>query len=191
MKKYFLNFNRAIRILLATNALILLASAMLGPIYAIFVEKVGGDLMDASVAGFLFALTAGLITLYTGRYSDGMKHNDKIIIFGYSLIGTGFLLYQFVDSVVGLFAIQILIGIGEAVYSPAFDKLYSKHLDFGRSGSEWGTWESMNYFTAAFGALVGGILVTQLSFSALFYAMALLSFSSGLYLYLVSPQRVL
>ncbi|MBU0706339.1 MFS transporter [Patescibacteria group bacterium] len=192
MKKFLLShFNRAIRILLATNALILLAGAMLGPIYAIFVEEIGGDLMDASVAGFLFAITAGLITLYTGKYSDGMRHSDKIVILGYSLIGTGFLLYQLVDSVMSLFAIQILIGIGEAVYSPAFDKLYSKHLDWGKSGTEWGTWESMNYFTAAFGALVGGILVTWLGFAALFYLMAFLSFSSGLYLYVVSPQRVL
>jgi len=191
MKKYILNFNRAIRILLVTNALILLASAMLGPIYAIFVEKIGGDLMDASIAGFLYAITAGLVTLLTGKFSDKVRHNDKIIIIGYTLIGSGFLLYQLVDSVFSLFAIQALIGLGEAIYSPAFDKLYSKHLDYGKSGAEWGSWESMNYFTAAFGAILGGLLVSNFSFSALFYAMAALSFGSGLYLYFLSPRRVL
>jgi len=110
---------------------------------------------------------------------------------GYSLIGLGFLLFQFVDSVFSLFLIQILIGMGEAIYSPAFDKLYSQHLDQGKFGTEWGTWESMYYFTTAFGALLGGLLVTQFGFSALFLIMAFLSFSSGAYLYLLSPQRVL
>lgn len=192
MRNFLLShFNRAIRVLLITNALILLAGAMLGPIYAIYVQKVGGDLMDASIAGFLFAISAGLITLYTGKTADGMKYNDKIVILGYSMIGTGFLLYQYVDSVLGLFMIQILIGMGEAIYSPAFDKLYSKHLDWGQAGSEWGTWESMNYFTAAFGALLGGALVTAFGFSTLFYAMAFLSFLSGIYLYALSPRHVL
>ena len=51
-------FNRALRILLSTNGMILLAGAMLGPIYALFVDKIGGDLMDASIAGGIFALVA-------------------------------------------------------------------------------------------------------------------------------------
>lgn len=189
MKKRF--FNHAIRILLGTNALILLASAMLGPIYAIFVTQIGGDLMDASIAGFLFAISAGLITLLTGKYADGVKHNDKILVLGYSIIGVGFLLYPFVASVYTLFAIQALIGIGNAVYSPAFDKLYSIHLDHGKDGEEWGTWESLNYFMGAFGALLGGWLVTKFGFNTLFYMMAVLSFSSGIYLYALSPRRVL
>jgi len=61
MYKFF--FNKALRILLVTNALILLAAAMLGPIYALFVKEIGGDLMDASIAGFIFAISAGLVTL--------------------------------------------------------------------------------------------------------------------------------
>ena len=184
-------FNHALRVLLATNALILLAGAMLGPIYAIYVTEIGGDLMDASIAGFLFAISAGLITLLSGKFSDKARHSDLVMVLGYTLIGTGFLLYQFVDSVFSLFAIQALIGIGNAVYAPAFDKLYSQHLDRGNYGSEWGTWESMNYFMAAFGALLGGLLVTRFGFSTLFYAMAFLSFMSGFYLYALSPRRVL
>lgn len=184
-------FNHAIRVLLATNALILLAGAMLGPIYAIYVTQIGGDLMDASIAGFLFAISAGLITLLSGRFSDKVRHSDLVLVIGYILIGIGFLLYQYVDSMISLFAIQALIGVGNAIYAPAFDKLYSKHLDRGNYGSQWGTWESLNYFMAAFGALFGGMFVTRFGFSTLFYLMALLSFISGFYLYALSPRRVL
>jgi MFS family permease len=184
-------FNKALKILLGTNALILLAAAMLTPIYALFVEEIGGDLMDASIAGFLFALSAGVVTLLSGKISDKVRHSEHVLMLGYALMGTGFLLFLFIHSVTTLFIIQILIGMGEAIYSPAFDKLYSEHLDRGKFGVEWGTWESMYYFTTAFGAIIGGLMVTRFGFPALFLSMAFLSFASGSYLYFLSPKRVL
>ena len=90
--KQFL-FNKALRILLITNGLVLLASAMLGPIYALFVENIGGDLLDASLTGGLFALAAGITTLVAGRFADKNKRGDLIVVFGYTLMGIGFLLY--------------------------------------------------------------------------------------------------
>lgn len=85
--------NRALRILLTTNASILMAGAMLGPIYALFVERIGGDLMDASMAGGIFALAAGLTTLVSGRYSDSIKEKELVVIVGYIIMGIGFFLY--------------------------------------------------------------------------------------------------
>lgn len=164
---------------------------MLGPIYALFVEEIGGSLLDASIAGAIFAFTAGLVTILSGKLSDKVRQSELIMILGYVLMGTGFFLYQFVDSVMFLFSIQILIGFGEAIYSPAFDKLYSAHLDKGKSGTQWGAWEGMNYFTTAFGALVGGLIVTRFGFNAIFIIMAVLSYISAVYLFLLSPKRVL
>ncbi len=189
MKKHF--FNKSLRVLLVTNGLILISAAMIGPIYAIFVENIGGDLLDASIAGGLFAFTAGVVTLLSGRFSDKIRHSEIIMISGYMLIGTGFFLYQYVNSIPFLFAIQVMIGLGNAIYSPAFDKLYSAHLDSEKAGTEWGAWESMNYFTTAFGALIGGIIVTVFGFNAIFIIMAALSYFSATYLYLLSPKRVL
>lgn len=184
-------FNKALKILLATNSLILVAGAMLGPIYALFVEQVGGDLLDASIAGGLFALSAGVVSLLFGRLSDEVKHSDWVMILGYALIGLGFFLYLFVDSVLFLFVVQVLIGMGEAIYSPAFDKLYSIHLNKEKGGTIWGAWESMNYFTAAFGALAGGLIVTHFGFNAIFIIMAALCYISASYLFFLSPKRVL
>ena len=188
MREYL--FNKALRVLLITNGLILISAAMLGPIYALFVERVGGDLLDASIAGFLFAISAGLMTFASGKFSDKIRHSEIIIVLGYFLMGTGFFLYQFVDSITFLFSIQVLIGLGEAIYAPAFDRLYSMHLDKGKQGTEWGVWESMYYFTMAFGALIGGLIVTQFGFNAIFIIMAALSYISASYLYLLSPKRV-
>jgi len=188
MHKLF--FNKALRILLVTNTLVLVAGAMLGPIYALFVEKVGGSLLDASLTGSIFALAAGITTLVAGKYADKVKRDELIVAAGYAIIGIGFLLYTTVNSVMYLFLVQILIGFAEAFYSPAFDALYSKHITPKKAGREWGTWEAMNYFSLFFGAVAGGLIVTKFGFNTLFIAMAVLCFASALYIYHL-PKRVL
>lgn len=187
-KKHF--FNRPLRILLITNGFILIANAMLGPIYAIFVERIGGNLLDASMTVAIFALAAGIASLVSGRYSDKVKENELIVVWGYTLIGCGYLLYMFVDSVLFLFLVMAILGIGEAIYSPAFDSLYTKHIDHHKAGLEWGAWETMNYFIYGLGAAFGGILVSFFGFGLLFFIMMILSFGSALYIYWL-PRKIL
>ena len=191
MKFNFFNKNtKALKVLLITNAMVLIAPAMLAPIYAIYVEKIGGDLLDASFTGGVFALVAGITTLIAGKYADKIKENELIVVFGYFVMGLGFLLYVFVNSVIFLFLVQALIGFAEAMYLPAFDALYSKHLSWKNAGKEWGAWESMNYFTTATGAMVGGIIVSLFGFIFVFLLMAILCFTSGIYIYFL-PRKVL
>ena len=188
MKKLF--FNKALRILILTNALVLVAGAMLGPIYALFVERIGGSLLDASLTGGFFALTAGITTLIAGKYADKLKRAELIVVGGYALMGIGFLLYTQVTSIYFLFAVQILIGFSEAIYTPAFDALFSIHLTKKKAGREWGAWESMSYFSLAIGAAIGGLTATYLGFNTLFIFMAILCFASALYIY-VLPKDLL
>ena len=188
MKKTFLN--KALRILLLTNGMILIAGAMLGPIYALFVEKIGGDLLDASFTGGIFALVAGFTTLIAGRYADKIKENELIVVFGYLIMGLGFLLYTTVKSIWFLFFVQALIGFSEAVYAPAFDAIYSKQIIKDHVGRAWGVWEALNYFSSAIGMVMGGFIVYQFGFNTLFIMMAGLCFSSAIYIYFL-PREIL
>jgi len=188
MKRFL--FNKALRVLLATNALVLVAGAMLGPIYALFVEKVGGSLLDASITGGIFALAAGITTLAAGKYADKIKHDERIISFGYLTMGVGFFLYMFVNSIWFLFVVQVITGFSEAIYSPAFDALYTKHVCETKAGREWGAWEAMNYFTIFFGAVIGGFIVTFFGFNAIFAMMGLMCIASAAYIKYI-PNGVL
>jgi len=183
-------FNKQIRILLVTNGLILIAGAMLGPIYALFVKRIGGDLLETSYAFGAYALAAGITTLISGKYADKLKENELIVVFGYGIMGLAFFGYTLVDSVWSLLIVQIIIGFGEAIYAPAFDAIYSKHLDGHKSGREWGAWEAINYFTTALGAVTGGFLVTFFGFNTMFVVMGLLSFASAIYIFRL-PRRIL
>jgi MFS family permease len=181
MKRFL--FNKALRILLITNGLVLLAGAMLGPIYALFVEKIGGNLLDASLTGGLFALAAGITTLIAGKYADKIKRNELMVASGYAVMGIGFFLYIFVNSIWFLFVVQILIGFAEAYYSPAFDALFTKHITKKKAGREWGAWEAMNYFLTAIGAAIGGLIAHIFGFKAIFSIMAVLCWLSAAYIF--------
>lgn len=183
-------FNKPIRILLWTNSFILVAGAMLGPIYALFVEKIGGDLLDASYAFGAFALAAGITTLISGKYSDKHKEPELIVVLGYLIIGLGYIGFLLVDNIWSLFVVQIIIGLGGAIYAPAFDAIYSQHLDGHKTGREWGAWEAINYFSSAIGAVSGGLIAALLGFNFLFIAMAILCFASAAYIYFL-PRKVL
>ncbi len=183
-------FNRALRLLLLTNGLVLVAGAMMGPIYALFVQKIGGDLMDASLTGAIFALAAGITTLVAGRIADKRRSDELIVATGYFIMGIGFLMYMFASSVWEVFAIQIITGFAEAFYSPAFDALYSRHISRSRAGSEWGAWEALNYFSIALGAVMGGILASIWGFKSVFIIMSLLCFASSAYIFLFFPKSL-
>lgn len=103
-------FNKPIRILLVTKSLILVSGAMLGPIYALFVEKIGGDLLDASYAFGIYALAAGITTLISGKYADRVKENELIVVFGYGIMGLAFFGFN------AMFIVMGLLSFASAVY---------------------------------------------------------------------------
>lgn len=182
--------NKALRVLLFTNSLILLAGGMLAPIYALYVEKIGGDLLEASLTGAVFAIAAGITTLFMGALSDKVKEEEFIVIFGYLLMGIGFFLYTQVNSIWTLLGVQVLVGFAESFYSPAFDGLFTKHIPKTKRASAWGFWEAMNYFALAFGAIFGGIIVFNFGFTPLFLLMSALCFLSSIIIYL-QPRKLL
>ncbi|HTH72374.1 MAG TPA: MFS transporter [Candidatus Pristimantibacillus sp.] len=182
--------NRALKALLIGDALVLTASAMLTPIYAVFVQGVGGDLLDAGITASALAFGSAIASLIAGRYADSLRDKKSLVVLGYAITGLGFLLFTTVNSVWYLAIVQLMIGLVRAFAEPAFDALYSVHLDKKREAEEWGAWEGMSYFVGGLGALFGGLVVSYFSFNTLFLTMAALCAVSAFYMLRV-PQRTL
>ncbi len=181
-------FKKETRLLLFTNSLVLVSAAMVAPIYALYVKEIWWNLMDASIALWLFALAAWIVTLLSWKYVDKAKNKTLIIVLWYSLIWIGFFLYTIVNSVIFLFLVQILIWIWEAIYSPAFDALYWDSLKKKYRWLWWGMWEFTNYVTIALWAFGWGLMVTYLWFNSIFISMWILCFFSAWYLYFISKK---
>jgi MFS family permease len=164
-----------LKILLFAEACLTIAAGMLGPIYAVFVEEIGGNILDASSAWAVFMLTMGIIVLMIGRWEDKLKHQEKMVIIGYVVRAVGYLGYIFVYNQPALLLVQIMLGLGGALNIPAYDALYTKFLDRGKEASEWADWEAMYYIMTAFAALSGGVLAYYYGFRILFMIMFIFS----------------
>ncbi len=166
---------KKLKVLLFSSALFMLAGGLFGPIYAIFVEDIGGDILTAGGAYGAFAIAAGILIYFISKWEDHVKHQEKLIIAGYVFSIIGFAGYLFVQKPWHLFIVQIIFGLGEAIGTPAYDGLYSKNLDKGKYISEWGIWESMDYIIAGVSAITGGFLASIYGFKSLFIIMLILS----------------
>jgi drug/metabolite transporter (DMT)-like permease len=74
--------NRTIKTLLATDSLFVLAAGMLGPIYAIFVERIGGDILEAGGAYAAFSLASGILIFLISKWEDHVRHQEKLVVIG-------------------------------------------------------------------------------------------------------------
>ncbi len=164
-----------IKYLLIADSLINLSLGMIGPIYAIFVEQIGGDILDASWAYFTYLISSGLIMFLISRWEDHIKHKEKLVSLGYFLTSIGCLSYIFVYNQISLLMTQIILGIATALLNPAFDALYSHYTIKKEEAFDWGSWEALGYIVTAVAALVGGYLAAYLSFKYLFIVMFLVS----------------
>jgi len=162
---------RGIKILLVADAWANLALGMIGPIYAIFVEKIGGDILDASWAYFVFTFTSGVVMYLISRWENRVYHKERLIAIGYGITAIGCFSYIFVNSQFTLLVTQVILGFSVAIISPAFDALYAHYVNVKSDASDWGAWEAMGYLVAALAALAGGYIAYGFGFRALFITM--------------------
>lgn len=166
---------KGVKVLLISDFFAALAVGMIGPIYAIFVEDIGGDILDASWAYFAFMIASGVTLYLMGLVENKAKNKGFYIVLGYVLFAVGCLSYIFVHDQFTLILTQVILGFGQAVVSPVFDSLYSDYVNKDQEAKEWAYWESLLYIANALSALIGGYIAYTYGFKNLFMTMFVVS----------------
>ncbi|QQR84020.1 MFS transporter [Candidatus Peregrinibacteria bacterium] len=166
---------KGIKILLVSDGWVNLALGMIGPIYAIFVEEIGGDILDASWAFSTYMFTAGIIMYLLSKWEDKAKHKEKFVVAGYALTSLGCLMYFFVHNQATLLLTQAVLGLSVAILSPSFDAIYSHYVKASEEASNWGIWEALSYIATAIAAIIGGYIANSFGFKTLFVVMFIVS----------------
>lgn len=182
--------NNALKILYASNGLFVFAGSMLVPLYALFAESVGASIFIVSALAATQLLSKLVTTIFLRFVGDEVKEKEYLLVMGFILRAFGWIGLIFFPILAGLFIVQIILGVGDGLGSPAFRAMFATHLDAGHEVKRYSDWELILGFAGATGALVGGYVVTTFGFPILFAAMSAIAIASAL-LVLAQPRRLL
>lgn len=135
--------NPIYKLLLSAYGISMFSEGVLVPIYAVFVQKIWWDILDASWAMAVFLISQWAFTIIIHRLKWTYKHHIVMMIVWWVIWLAGIVLYLAVSSVGMLFITQILVALGNAIANPIFDKELADHTDTKNKLFEWWLWEWM------------------------------------------------
>lgn len=181
--------NRNIKILLYGANIWYFGEGMLGPLFAVFTERVGGDILDITWAWATYLILAGLLTIVVGKITDKYDNAEKVMVFGYALNALFTFGYLFVSAPWHLFVVQAGLGIAAAMASPTWDALYAKHEDRKHGGFQWGLAGGEAQIITGIAIVIGGYIVSLASFTALFLTMGIIQVNATIHQALILRKK--
>ncbi len=185
--------NQVILIIVVADFVLITAFGFLPPVFAVFVSEqiVNGSIAAVGFALTIYWVTKSILQLLVARFID--RNHGEIDDF-YFMIAGGMLnsvfvsLYYFAGDIWHIYALQFLLGIGDAMLVPPFYAIFTRHIDRGKEGFEWSLYSSFSLGAgSALGGAVGGLLGTALGFRALFPVVGLLTFIASVMLIFLRP----
>lgn len=161
------------RTLLFVESVWAFGSGLFLPIFAIFSSQVGGDITDAGFAAAIFIAVTSLLEYPIGKLLDYFHnhHNQKwFLVADYFLEAMVFFGYIFVSNKYELFALQIVLGLANALGDPAWEALYDESTPNHKAGSYWASSHMIIGLATAVAIALGGMLATEYGFKPIFFA---------------------
>jgi MFS family permease len=165
------DFHKNSKILLKASIFSNFGFGLFAPISAIFVQKIGGSLLDIGFAYALYCIFTGIFVICFGNSKFYKKNIRKMVVFGYAFQSLCYLGYIFVSSPIHLFIVQIFLGMTAGILEPAWDAVFSAKQSEKEEGRSWVMWTGSINFVAGISAIIGS-LIASFSFNLIFIIMA-------------------
>ncbi|KKT35774.1 MAG: hypothetical protein UX12_C0002G0011 [Candidatus Collierbacteria bacterium GW2011_GWC1_45_47] len=185
-----MKINKALKVLITYNGLLVFGVMLFGPLYAVFVQNIGGGVLLISISSAVFYLSSALFLWVVGKMGDKVKEKELMLAASYLIKAIGYLGFLIINSALGLILLQMLFGLAEALGSPTFGALFAKHVDGDMEVMEYADWALIASLIMAVGALIGGYVVTTLGFGLLFVVISALCFIAFLGI-ILTPRKLL
>ncbi|MCU0660258.1 MAG: MFS transporter [Candidatus Pacebacteria bacterium] len=177
----FRKLNPQARILIIADNLWLFGEGMFGPLFAVFAEHIGSDLLDISWAWATYLIINGILVIVFGKISSSIGVR-RLLVGGYYLNAIVTFGYLFVDSAVDLLLVQAGLGIAAAMATPTWDALYSAGAKKENERTFlWGLADGQANIFTGLAIIVGGTIVSSYSFTALFVIMGSIQIIAAIY----------
>ena len=99
--------NKATKILLIASSLWYFGEGLFGPLFAIYAEKIGGNLLEITWAWAIYLIATGIFYAIIGKLFTHSKFKRHLMIFGYGLNALLTFGYIFVQNTQQLFIWEV------------------------------------------------------------------------------------
>jgi hypothetical protein len=181
--------NKISKYLLLASFIGTFAEQMITPIYAMFVGKIGGSILDAGIGYAIFSILTGLIIVITGKIKWFGQNLELLVFLGFTVASVGDFCYFFVHDTFGLFLVQATNGLSVGLLNPAWEALYTKDVEDGKEHESWSLWGGMVNISTGIAALVGAVVTTLFSFKAMFVLTAAINSVAIYYSYKILKTK--
>ncbi len=160
-------------VLLLSYVISTFSEGVILPVYAIFVQGIGGNVLDAGIAMGIFLAFDGIFTFFIHNKKKKRTHKQriKIMIEGWFVWLVGISFYLVISNKWTLFAAQIFIALGNALADPVYDEEFSDNASKLDPEKEWGLFEGGKSIVGGISAVAGGAIVAVFGFNVLIYTM--------------------
>lgn len=164
--------HKNIKLLLTASILIHAGANLLAPIYAIFIEEIGGTLLDAGIAVGIYALMKGVFYFALDKVDEEKVSKRMMMFTGYSIMGMCYVAYIFADAPIHVFAIQGVLSLGETVINPSWSAVIATSLEEGKERHIYSHFYGYRSIFEGIAAILGGLFAMQFGFDLVFGIMA-------------------
>ena len=172
---------RHAHILLWAGGVWYLGEGLLGPLFAVFAQGIGGDLLSITAAWASYLAVMGIATIAVGYLDERHARTEVLLILGYAANAVLTFAYLLVRTPSDLLLVQVGLGIASALATPTWDNLYARALPRHAAARMWAWHEGTMPLLMAVGVLMGGIIVTRWSFPTLFVTMGIVQVAATAY----------
>jgi len=166
---------RSMKLLLLASSLWYFSEGLLGPLFAVFSEQIGGDVFDITAAWAAYLIVCGIAYPVFGRLVNRSRWKFRSIAIGYALNTVFTFSYLLVTNTQRLLIVQIGLGIAEAMSTPSWDAFFASQLNEKDDTFAWGIASGHTQFISGVAILIGGLIAKLISFQALFITMGTIS----------------
>jgi MFS family permease len=161
---------REYKILLLASLLANFGANLIGPFYAVFVQDIGGSILDIGYTISIFSIAAGVLIIGVGKLSDKINR-ELITVIGYYLFALGSLGYLVISTPNQLFILQIVFALGTACLAAPLKALFARFIQKGEEGLQWGLEDGGSYIVVGVAVFIGTLVVNYFGFTVLFLSM--------------------
>jgi len=168
-----------LKVLVLAQTFLAFSLGLIGPTYAIYFEKISNNIAFVPLLIGVYWIIIGLTEPIFGNYVDSLGRAKSFLI-GNLLEAIAILLYPLANSILMLFAAQILAAIGYSTATLASYALMADLTSKKSRGREMGKIDGA--FNIAYGssAIISAFILSLFGFSYLFFLSAFIYLLSGI-----------